>query len=115
MGRDATKYVVGIALTIIISTLIIVYFSWVIITDKRVPIHYNITFNDSNIKYYSIHDSMYHKKLIVVFKDGTVVEKRLPLDVGYHENLYWAYYLVIALTIIFGSLLIIYFIDEIRT
>jgi len=77
------------------TTIGIVYVAF----DKRVRIYYNITLEDPNIKYYTVFHGNGSTKLIIVFKDGNVVTKELPLDIGYHENTYWS---AIALTITMG-------------
>lgn len=86
-----------------------------VVFDKRVRIYYNITLRDPHVKYYEVVHGNDTTKLVVVFDDGTVVSKDLPLDVGYREPLYptiIGVIIVFIVMVVFGSWILVDMIQE---
>jgi len=115
MGRSLIKRI--IILSLFLSLLVYSLVSCVsyVVFDKRVRIYYNITLRDPHVKYYEVVHANDTTKLVVVFDDGTVVSKDLPLDVGYREPLYPAIIgviIILIVMVVFGSWILVEMVQE---
>ena len=115
MGRSLIKRI--IILSLFLSLLVYSLVSCVsyVVFDKRVRIYYNITLRDPHVKYYEVVHANDTTKLVVVFDDGTVVSKYLPLDVGYREPLYPAIIgviIILIVMVVFGSWILVEMVQQ---
>ena len=80
-------------ITLVCSLVAIESFKAVYV-DKRYRIYYGVKIYGDNVAYYKVFHDNGRTKLVIVMKNGDVISKDLPLDVGIHEAMYGALFAV---------------------
>ena len=80
-------------ITLVCSLVAIESFKTVYV-DKRYRIYYDVKIYGENVAYYKVFHDGDQTKMVIVMKNGDVITKDLPLDVGIHEAMYGALFAV---------------------
>jgi len=80
-------------ITLVCSLVAIESFKAVYV-DKRYRIYYGVKIYGDNVAYYKVFHDGDKTKMVIVMKNGDVITKDLPLDVGIHEAMYGALFAV---------------------